>query len=885
MATKILEYTFDKTIGDCLPYLEPTSIAMTKSDTSSGNIITRTISVDTMPTKINFYGGKNRDALKSVTYVNISSVKSLRDFCYACSNVESILIENQTAPNLNDMWSFAKNSPKLTSVKLLNVTSPNPIEFSGAFCENKTLTEIVITGKLKPASMYQSFLRFQGTTLDLTSIDISECTSLYQCFYNCANLETIDLSTWKTNKVTNMNNMFDACYKLKSLDLNNLDISNVKYMSAMFFNCGSLEELNIQNWDTSNVLTFGSMFALCKSLPSSFWDLTWMDVSSTTDIGGMFRGLNLTSTDEINISNWNTSNVVSMEGMFQDCKYITKIDISFLNTSKLNNISSMFRNCNALTDINISTFDLSRCSSFYELCWNCGKLKSLDFLKGLDISGVTYWLRAFGGCYELTDISVLKDMKFVYRTSLMQVLEGCKKIENWEVLSTWDVTGVYHFGGAFASTNIDSLSYMKDWNMSNAENIAGMFNNNSIITSLEPIRNWNTSNVNDMGGLCSNIKKLTSLEPIKNWDTSKVTNMSNAFSNGVGENLEFDLNWDMSNVTNMGDMFLNSKFKKINLSNKNLSKVTSFYRTFYNCTVTEEIDLSGTVATSAVNTYLMFGNCYKLRYLDLSSFSGELITNITAMFENTKLETIDLSNMRVDKLSSTDCWNAAGSSDKTLAFLYVDATNINKFINNYKTRFPNSRLTIYYHEANPSDLVVKDGVTYIKYNTPNSMQIPNKEMYSFPDGTRDELDVKTGVLTRRVGKFVLDGSFVNSWRVATVNGHTILERSLATGEPNLLTLMNNYGFPKTLNKDNSMTSIPIDTSLVDINVSSKKCPSLCMDSYFGNYFIRISIPNGVVNDVVNDKDQYGYSHNDANRWVNENPITIVYKLSTPTTEQ
>ena len=38
MATKILKYTFDKTIGDCLPYLEPTSIAMTKSDTSSGNI-------------------------------------------------------------------------------------------------------------------------------------------------------------------------------------------------------------------------------------------------------------------------------------------------------------------------------------------------------------------------------------------------------------------------------------------------------------------------------------------------------------------------------------------------------------------------------------------------------------------------------------------------------------------------------------------------------------------------------------------------------------------------------------------------------------------------------------------------------------------------------
>ena len=347
MATKILEYTFDKTIGDCLPYLEPTSIAMTKSDTSSGNITTRTISVDTMPTKINFYNGQNRDALKSVTYVNISSVKSTKaqltdliSLIRFAMEAEKKLEPFADRVNHNYMkWSFAKNSPKLTSVKLLNVTSPNPIEFSGAFCENKTLTEIVITGKLKPTSMYQSFLRFQGTTLDLTSIDISECTSLYQCFYSCANLETIDLSTWKTNKVTTMGDMFSACYKLKSLDLNNLDISNVKYMTTMFHNCGSLEELNIQNWDTSNVLVFNSMFAYCKSLPSSFWDLTWMDVSSGTDIGGMFRGLNLTSTDEINISNWNTSNVVSMESMFYDCKYITKIDISFLNTSKLHNIT------------------------------------------------------------------------------------------------------------------------------------------------------------------------------------------------------------------------------------------------------------------------------------------------------------------------------------------------------------------------------------------------------------------------------------------------------------------------------------------------------------------------------------------------------------------
>ena len=47
---------------------------------------------------------------------------------------------------------------------------------------------------------------------------------------------------------------------------------------------------------------------------------------------------------------------------------------------------------------------------------------------------------------------------------------------------------------------------------------------------------------------------------------------------------------------------------------------------------------------------------------------------------------------------------------------------------------------------------------------------PHIQLHSLPDGTRDEVDIKTGILTRNVGCIVLDGS--ETWySIATVNNN------------------------------------------------------------------------------------------------------------------
>ena len=62
-------------------------------------------------------------------------------------------------------------------------------------------------------------------------------------------------------------------------------------MSHMFFGCLLLKELNLSNFNTNNVIDMGYMFYRCSSLKV------------------------------LNLSNFNTNNVTYMEYMFGRCSY------------------------------------------------------------------------------------------------------------------------------------------------------------------------------------------------------------------------------------------------------------------------------------------------------------------------------------------------------------------------------------------------------------------------------------------------------------------------------------------------------------------------------------------------------------------------------------
>ena len=85
-------------------------------------------------------------------------------------------------------------------------------------------------------------------------------------------------------------------------------------------------------------------------------DLNCIDTSAITDMSNLFKYVNYLF-ENINISNWNVSNVTNMNYMFYDSQ-ATTLDLSSFNTSKVTDMNSMFRSC-AATTLDLSSFDTS----------------------------------------------------------------------------------------------------------------------------------------------------------------------------------------------------------------------------------------------------------------------------------------------------------------------------------------------------------------------------------------------------------------------------------------------------------------------------------------------------------------------------------------------
>ena len=110
----------------------------------------------------------------------------------------------------------------------------------------------------------------------------------------------------------------------------NLNTSNVTDMSYMFWGFGGSKsslvfQLNLKDWNTSNVVNMSNMFSYCGSNAYSWFliGLSRWDTSNVTDMSFMFfhAGYGANSWYVDDLTYWKTSNVVNMEAMFYDAGY------------------------------------------------------------------------------------------------------------------------------------------------------------------------------------------------------------------------------------------------------------------------------------------------------------------------------------------------------------------------------------------------------------------------------------------------------------------------------------------------------------------------------------------------------------------------------------
>ncbi|EAF5052096.1 BspA family leucine-rich repeat surface protein [Listeria monocytogenes] len=209
--------------------------------------------------------------------------------------------------------------------------------------------------------------------VDLSGLDTSAVTTMWDMFNSCSALEELDVSHFDTSSVTNMSYMFYDNRNLEVLDVSNLDTSSVTNMYAMFEDCTSLEELDVSHFDTSSVTDMYRVFNGCEKLKKL--DVSNFDTSSATAMVQMFR--NCSALEKLDVSNFNTSLVTDMRAMFAGCTSLEVLDVSNFDTSSVTNMAAMFSDNEKVEKLDLSTFDTSSVTNMGTMFKNCTALKSL----------------------------------------------------------------------------------------------------------------------------------------------------------------------------------------------------------------------------------------------------------------------------------------------------------------------------------------------------------------------------------------------------------------------------------------------------------------------------------------------------------------------------
>ena len=152
----------------------------------------------------------------------------------------------------------------------------------------------------------------------------------------------------------------------------------------MFHDCFNITEIDLSNFNSSEITNMYRLFFYCSSLTS------------------------------INFTNFITQKVDNMASLFNRCSSLISLDLSNFDTSIVTHMNYMFYNCSSLISLNISNFNTSNTKHMGCFVANCPLLTTLN-LSNFDISKVTEIGSFFSGCINLEYIN-LKNFKEINLT-------------------------------------------------------------------------------------------------------------------------------------------------------------------------------------------------------------------------------------------------------------------------------------------------------------------------------------------------------------------------------------------------------------------------------------------------------------------------------------
>jgi len=163
--------------------------------------------------------------------------------------------------------------------------------------------------------------------------------------------------------------------------------------------------LDLSNFNTSNVINMELMFGKCSNLKV---------------IDGIY--------------NFDTSKVVNMSGMFLKCNELTYLDLSKFNTSKVIYMNKMFEECFELEFLDISNFDVSNVITLENMFYQCHKLKEIKLINKFNINKTK--MISMKGIFEECNPNINLNLIINNYTNIFQKAENIKKLNTVKQLIT-----------------------------------------------------------------------------------------------------------------------------------------------------------------------------------------------------------------------------------------------------------------------------------------------------------------------------------------------------------------------------------------------------------------------------------------------------------------
>lgn len=495
--------------------------------------------------------------------------------------------------------------------------------------------------KIRPVSTARWFNGFENaTSINLKNLDTSRDTNMNKIFSYCKGLTKLDVSGLDTSQVTDMDAMFAVCINLTNIPVSNFNTSKVKDMHSMFDSCFKLQSLDLSMFDTSNVTDFGYMFSGDKVMSTLHLTDNFV-TEKAKDISGIFNDCEKLS--NINVSNWNVSNVTSTEKAFANNFLLKSLDLSNWDMSNCENSQMMFYSDTALTSIgNTSNWNVSKITTTHSMFEGCSKLQSLNTSKWV-FSNLTNADSMFSNCQVLTKLDT----------------------------SNWGMGKVIYFGFLFNNCYALTSLNVSKWDTSNANIFNAMFNECVNLTNID-VSNWKTSNVTQAVNTFLDCKKLTQVA-VQNWDMSNVSQLSGMFAYCSGITSLDISKWNAPKLIEINNTFNGlTKCTSIKIKGMYAPNIDTCINTFLDCTSLTSLDLSGLGMSKATSFNGMFGRMSNITSINLSGWSTSNVTDTTNMFtECRKLKTIYVSEgwsvakVKSDTYMFSSCTSIRGGSGKT----------------------------------------------------------------------------------------------------------------------------------------------------------------------------------------------------------------------------